>query len=438
MAPTLDDLRPLLDQFRGDGLMVSCYADLSGLPGPAARWPGPFKAKAAAIKDMLADDTQASRQFERNFQAIGRALEAADVRRARGMAVFGALQRGFFRSYALDVSVENELVVHEAPYLVPLLQVLCRQREYLVVLTDTHRGRLYAATPGSVRLLQEIEEAVPRRQHSAGERWGKEQATIARHREDRILHYQKDLVELVQKASAEHPFQALVLLGEHEILEQVRKRLPPRLAAQVVHEGPHSWTERPLAIEGEIRAILAGALQTYQEHLLEDLKQRLWECYGVAVGPTDVIDAIEKGRVGPGGPGYLVFGPDPREVVARCTACRSLWVEVPTTCPRCQAPCVEASLWEELLLLALRHHLATHFVGGGDPELARCGGVAAVLPRPAPAGQTPVALPEQGGARLTDGNALRAASPAPADEGAAARERGTVEFGLNANGGVAP
>jgi hypothetical protein len=29
MAMTLDDLRPLLEQFRGDGLMVSCYAGRS-------------------------------------------------------------------------------------------------------------------------------------------------------------------------------------------------------------------------------------------------------------------------------------------------------------------------------------------------------------------------------------------------------------------------
>jgi hypothetical protein len=389
---TLEDLRPLLDQFQGDGLMVTCYADLSTAPPLAGRWPGPFKAKAAAIKEMLGDDPKAWQQFEPSFQGIVRALDTADARHARGMAVFAARQRGFFQSFALDVPVENELVVHEAPYLVPLLQALCRQREYLVVLTDTHRGRLYAATPGSVRLLREIEEAVPRRQHSAGERWGKEQATIARHREDRILHYQKDLTELVEKAWAEHPFQGLVLLGEHEVVEHFRKRLPQRLAAQVVHEDPHSWTDKPLAIEEEIRSILTEVLQGRDEHLLEDLNQRLRDGYGVATGAREVIEAIEKGRVGPRGHGYLVFGPDPREVVARCTACRSLWVEVPATCPRCQTACVEASLWEELLLLALRHNLAVHFMRG-HPAMARCGGVAAVLSGPEPAGSSPRAAP---------------------------------------------
>jgi len=385
MALKFEDLQPLFDQFRGDGLMVSCYAALSPALGLEARWPAPFKAKVAAIKEMLADDQRAWQQFDHNFEMIGRTVEAADTRHTSGLAVFAALQRGFFQTYALDVPVADELVVHETPYLVPLLQALCRQREYLVVLTDTQRGRLYTATPGGVRLLQEIKGEVPRRQHSAGERWGKEQATIARHREDRIHHYQKELVDLVEKEWAEHPFRGLILLGEHEILEHFRKQLPPRLTSQVVHEGPHSWTEGDVATEGEIRTLLASAVQAQEEQLLEGLKQRFREGDGVTAGAGKVIEAIEKGQVGPRGHGYLVFGPDPREVVARCTGCRCLLVEVPAACPRCQSPCVEANLWEEMLLLALRHGLVVHVVGE-DAELAHRGGVAAVLARSEPPG----------------------------------------------------
>ena len=47
-------------------------------------------------------------------------------------------------------------------------------------------------------------------------------------------------------------------------------------------------------------------------------------------------------------------------------------------CPRCGAVCVEANLWEELLLLALRHEVE---VACPEPDstLALGGGVAAVL-----------------------------------------------------------
>ncbi len=67
MALTLASMKPLLEQFKGAGLMVSCYADLS--PGRvfAGRWPGPFRERVAAIKEMLADDKRAWQKFERNF-----------------------------------------------------------------------------------------------------------------------------------------------------------------------------------------------------------------------------------------------------------------------------------------------------------------------------------------------------------------------------------
>jgi len=379
MTLTLPDVQPMLDHFKGDGLMTSCYVNHLIVPGQAAQWPGPVKVKWTAIKELLADDFGAWEEFERNFQAISKVVEAPEARSRRGMAVFAAVQRGFIRSYPLDEPVENDLVVSQSPYLVPLLEALCRQREYLVVHTDTHRGRLYMAAPGSLQLLQEIEEAVPSRQHSAGERLGKGQATIARHREDRILHYRKDLLALIEKAWADQHFEGIVLLGEHEVLEHLRKELPRRLAARVVSEKPHAWSDNPMAVTAAVTAVLANVAQAEEEVLEKRLEERLREKHGVAAGPRAVIDALQSGRVGPRGFGYLVLGPDPREQIARCTVCRSLFFDMPTTCPRCQAPCADASLWEELHLMALRHNIAVRCLKTSE-VLARIGGAAAVLP----------------------------------------------------------
>lgn len=377
-ALRLVDVQELLDQFKGDGLMVSCYADLSVDQGFRPRWSGPFKAKASALKKTFADDPHAWQACERNLEAIQQALDAPEARRARGMAVFSAAERGFLRSFALDVPVEHELVIHQSPYLVPLLEAAHRQSEYLMVHTDTHRSRLYAVHAGSARLLRELEEAVPRRQHSAGERWGKEQATIARHRLDRILHYQKELARSIEETWSGQPFQGLILLGEHEILEQIRKRLPPRLDAQVIAELPYAWTDQPRPLDETVGAALIRAQQMHEQRLLEGVKERLRHGHAIAAGPAKVVEALQNGQVGPRGHGYLVLGPDPREAVARCASCRWLWVEMPSTCPRCQAPCVEGNLWEELLVLALRHDIAVHFVHA-DADLTRCGGVVAVL-----------------------------------------------------------
>ncbi len=378
MALTFSAVQPLLAQFQGEGLMVSCYFSHLIVPGKAARWPGPLKARWTAIKDLLADDPPAWEEFERNFQAIGKAVESPEVRSARGMAVFAALQRGFVCSFPLDVPVENELVVHESPYLVPLLEALCRQREYLVVHTDTHRGRVYAAAAGRLRLLEEIDEEVPSRQHSTGDRWGKAQATIARRREDRILHYRKDLVQLIETAWAGQPFAGIVLMGEHEVVEHLRKELPPRLGDRVVAEKPHAWADNPLATAAAVAAALAEIGQAEEGLVETQLEERLREQHGVAAGPRAVLEALQSGQMGARGFGYLVLGPDPREQIARCTGCRSLFFDMPATCPRCQAACTDASLWEEVLLLALRHNIAVRCLKT-SAVLAGAGGMAAVL-----------------------------------------------------------
>jgi peptide subunit release factor 1 (eRF1) len=382
---TFADIQGLLDQPSDPGLMVSCYADTSVAEGFASHWLGHWKTERRDIKQLLADDPQARLELERDLEIIRRTLESPEARQARGMAVFSAAQRGFFRSFALDVPVENRLVVHAQPYLVPLLEVLLRQQEYLVALTDTHRGQIYATIlpAGAVRLLQELDEAVPRRQHSAGERWGKQQATIARHRDDHILHYQKELVQVLEKSWAAEPFRGIVLLGEHTILEHVRKRLPPRLATQVVYEGSYPWVGKRPHLSEEVRTVLGQVVQTHERHLLEELHGRLREHRAAAAGPKEVVEALQSGKLGPGGYGCLFLGPDPGEAVARCTACRFLAVDMPATCPRCQALCVEANLWEEVLLFALRHGLTVHFVKA-DAELARLGGLAAMLPRTEP------------------------------------------------------
>jgi len=379
MALTFAAMQPLLDQFRGDGLVASCYADLAIIAGTPARWPGAFKAKATAVKKMLADDPTAWRQFEENFQAIGNIVEAPQTRHAKGIAVFSAAQRGFFRSYPLDVPVENELVVHQAPYLVPLLQILCRQRHYLVVHTNTHQGRLLSATAGSLRLLEEIKGAVPKHQHSSGQRRGMEQATIAGHRDECVLHYQKKLGEAIDKLWAAHAFQGIILLGEHEQLEHLRKRLPPRLATRVICEEPHAWVDEPLAIADAVHGAQSEVVQAEEKRMLDTVAERHRLGYGLAVGASAVVDALQSGQLRPGGFGYLVVGPDAHEAVARCTACGSLFVDMPGTCPRCQGPCADANLWEETVVMALKHQLTVQCVRAKE-SLNSCGGIAAVLP----------------------------------------------------------
>jgi hypothetical protein len=381
IEPTLHNVQVLLDRPRGEGMIVSCYADKS-LVGYQSHWPARLKNAVAEIDQRLADDPEACGRFARDVAVIRRALGNRTTRRAQGMAVFSATDRDFLQVFVLNVPVRDALVLDEQPYLVPLLEAIHRQRRYLVVLTDSHRGRLYAAEWGRADLLNEIVEDVPRRQRSAGETWGKQQATIERHRKQHMLHYRKSLVGLVQKAWNDAPFRGLILLGEHETLAALRAALPASLAGRVVHEAPHSWLGRQPSITAKVQAVLETALRVHDERLVKELERRLRErSYCVAAGPQEVIDALRNGQVGY--PGYVVLEPDHGEMAARCTGCGSVSTVMRPACPYCNAPCEKVNLWQEILLFAARHDIPTHVVENSG-ALARHGGVAAVLSRPGP------------------------------------------------------
>lgn len=379
-ALTLGDVQVLLDRPKAAGMIVSCYADTSEAgyrSVPAQR----FKNEVAEVERRLADDPQARLRFVRDVDVIRRALDVPAARRARGMAVFSAAADNFLQTFVLGVPVKDHLVLDEQLYLVPLLQALHRQRRYLVVLTDSHRGRVYAAGWGHAHLVDEVDEAVPRHQRSAGETWGKQQATIARHREDHILHYQKALVALVEEAWRDAPFRGLILLGEPDALAGVRAALPPTLASQVVHEGRHAWVGRQPSLDATVRAVLDEVLRSHDQRRLEEVERRLRESYCVAAGPQEVVDALRNGQVGY--PGYIVLGPDQGQAAMRCSSCGAVFTQMCTACSFCQAPCETVNLWQEILLFAARHDIPAHFVDA-SAELMRHGGVAALLSREGP------------------------------------------------------
>jgi peptide subunit release factor 1 (eRF1) len=379
--PMLADIQMLLDCPKGEGMIVSCYADRS-LDGYLSRWPQRLKNEAAGIVRHLSDDPDALREFAQNLAVIRKTLAASAARRARGMAVFSSTRRKFLQVFSLNVPVRGALVVDEQPYLVPLLEAMHRQRRYLVVLSDSGRGRIYAAGWGRADLLHEIVADVPRRHRSAGETWGKQQATIARHREDHILHYRKALVRLVQKAWSDAPYRGLILLGEDDSVAALRAVLPPPLARCVAYEAPYNWSGPRSGISAVVQRVLEQALHVHDEKLIHELERQIGaRNHCVAVGAQEVVDALRNGQVGH--PGYLILERDHGQPAARCAGCGAIFTDMRTVCPFCAAACDKVNLWQQILLFAARHNIPAHVVDD-NPALHRLGGVAAMLSREGP------------------------------------------------------
>jgi rubrerythrin len=378
IATRHQDYQLLLDRPRGEGMVVSCYADTTVADGFERHWHQHLEDEARRVRGELARDPVALGEFDRQLDWIRRVLESAGDRAARGMAVFGASGSDQVIAIDSDVPFANRLVVDEEPYLVPLIVDQYLRPEYLVVQTDSHRSRIYTARPGSARLLDELHEDLPKKNESAGERCGEQHDTIARHREDQILHYFKRLADRVEAAWDEEVHRGIILLGEHEVLENFRAYLPKRLADRVVAEASHAWAGEQPAIGDQVRRVASEAAGVEQQGLLDEIDRRLHEGCAVMTGPQEVIEALADGQVR-----SLVMGPDLGEVAWRCQGCSSVFTIEEKVCPYCKSPCERASLWQEILTRALKHQVDVQFV---TPEAHRPvpGQVAALLLRDEP------------------------------------------------------
>jgi peptide subunit release factor 1 (eRF1) len=378
---THEAIQVLVDHPKGQGMIVSCYADTSMTDGFQWLWAQRLKNEASAIDQQLKGDHQARARFTRDLEVIRHALEEPAVQRTRGMALFSASDQGLFRAFPLGLPVKDRLVLDEAPYLVPLLEVMHRQRRYLLVLTDSHHGHLYEAAWGHTHLLQQIEHAIPRRQHSAGELWGKQQPTIARHREDHVLHYRKELASAIDQVWPTAPFRGLIVLGDAKTVAALCAALPSAIANRIVHTGPYSWARRTPTLDAKVQEVLDAALRAHDAELIAQFERRLRENHLVTAGPQEVINALRNGQVGY--PGYLLLEPDRGVMAARCTRCESVFTTIYATCPVCQGTCEKVNLWQEILLFAARHDIMAHVVES-HLALTQHGGVAAVLSRQEP------------------------------------------------------
>ncbi|MBI4486349.1 MAG: hypothetical protein HY655_10090, partial [Acidobacteria bacterium] len=211
--------------------------------------------------------------------------------------------------------------------------------------------------------------------------WGKQQATIARHREDLLLHYRKELARMIEKTWPDGPFRGLVLLGDHETVQALRATLPTWLSDRVVHTGPYNWSTEKPDLDAKVQEVLDEAFRAHDSRLVAEFERRMHEHYLVAAGPQEVMNALRNGQVGY--PGFLLLEPDRGEMAARCSRCESVFATICRTCPICQGACEKVNFWQEILLFAARHNITAHTVES-HPALAQHGGVAAVLSRQDP------------------------------------------------------
>lgn len=270
----------------------------------------------------------------------------ADVDRARrylnlelrkdtcGVAILVSAARRYFRALQLPLPVRNKLVLSRSPNLDILIELAEENEHYCVALLDQHSGRIFSVYLYHVLATSSMrDDRVPGRTKVGG--WS--QMRYQRHRKDHILHFMRELAELLERFVRREKPDRIILLGTPANVSEFRKHLGANLARKIAltRRIPTDVDEAELV--SKIRASIEE-MKVYQDReTAEKLYQQLWQNYRAVVGLEGTLYNLQMGKLEKliisnflDGRGYqcskcdFLFG----QKIRRCTYCRGIIREV--------------------------------------------------------------------------------------------------------------
>lgn len=325
--------------------------------------------RADHIRHLLNETPDELAYFERNLAVIRTWLEEHPFTGA-GLCVFACEMLDYVQGIALPVAPVDTLRVDAAPYIRPLAELQDEYENFLVVAADNEVTRIIQVTSARAATAERVRGDIKNHVRKGG--WS--QQRYERRRDKDLLHYAKEINDVLGDLVRKGNFQRIILLGSQETLTKLKEVLTTEVAERIVGQAPADLHE-------EEESLVTSAYELFfQEE--RDEEARLWERIQAeylrdglaAVGPAPVLDALHLGRVA-----EVLVTRDVQVEGTRCAACERVVAVTVAVCPLCgEEQVFPVDLVEELVRQA---ELTSATVEFSDPigGLRGVGDVAALL-----------------------------------------------------------
>ena len=299
---------------------------------------------------------------------------------AHGVALFASEARGLRETIPLTVAFEDSFVVADAPRLRPLVEALAKAPRIIVLFVDGESARFIAMTEQEVgeEVLLESSDVVGHHRRGG---W----AMLLQSRYQRHIHVHRarhfDAVAATLADMIEHQGNpTVVLAGGTRNVAVFRAQLPPRIAGRIVGTIPGARHEPASALASRAGELIRRSTSSDQAGTLDTVLAEAGAGGRAAAGLDNLLDAANRGTVD-----RLYLLRSFAETGGVCPGCRALHRAGRNTCPWCGKTTSPVDLAEAMIQRSL--------AAGGTAEivevhanLARAGGVAALLRYAAPSG----------------------------------------------------
>ncbi|HEX9941918.1 MAG TPA: Vms1/Ankzf1 family peptidyl-tRNA hydrolase [Thermoanaerobaculia bacterium] len=330
---------------------------------------GGLKGRIDTIRALLSDDPAEAEHFEENLKLIETWL-AEHTWTSEGVCLFVCWALDFVRAHPLTVAVPDTIWVDSSPYIRPLAELQDEYENFVVVAADNTASRVFFVTSArpdeDARIKGDVKNNV--------KKGGWSQKRYERRRSNELMHYAKEIVDVLAEMEQKEKFDRLFLLGSQETMIEIEGALTAPLAAKLAGKKNVDFSAGDDPIFEAAFDLATAAERESEAKLWDQIKDEYCRGGLAVTGPEEVLKAAAVGRVE-----KIAVTRDARLPGTRCRDCENLFAGTLQKCKACgSADVFPVDLVNELVELAALTSAEADFVDP-IPGLSEAGEVAALL-----------------------------------------------------------
>jgi peptide chain release factor subunit 1 len=328
-----------------------------------------LKNRIETIRSMLSDNPIESEHFEENLK-MAEAWLAQHTWTTDGAAIFVSWAMDLVRAYPLTAKVPDFLWVDSSPYIRPLAELQDEYENFVVVAADNTASRVFFVTSAVADQDSRIKGDVKNNVKKGG--WS--QKRYERRRSNELMHYAKEIVDVLTELDQKQTFSRLFLVGSQETMTEIESALTSPLAAKLAGKKNVDFSAGDDPIFDTGFDLFFTAEREAEAQLWEKIKAEYCRGGLAVTGAEEVLKAAAVGRVE-----KMAVTRDAKIPGMRCRDCENLLPGTPETCTICgSADVFKVDLVNELVELLALSSAEADFVDP-IPSLSEAGDVAALL-----------------------------------------------------------
>lgn len=328
-----------------------------------------LKPRIESIRALLADNPVETEYLEENLKLVEKWL-AEHTWDTDGLALFVCWALDFVEAYPLTVGGRDFIWVDSSPYIRPLAELQDEYENFVVVAADNTASRIFFVTSARADQDARVKGGIKNNVKVGG--WS--QKRYERRRGNELVHYSKEIVDVLTEMEQKEKFDRLILVGSQETMTEIENALTTTLTAKLAGKQNVDFSAGDDQLFDAAFEMFFAAERESESQLWEKIKGEYCRGGLAVTGADEVLKAAAVGRVE-----KIAVTRDARLAGTRCRDCENLMSGDLEKCQVCGSESVfKVDLVNELVELLALTSAEADFV---DPieGLTNAGDVAALL-----------------------------------------------------------